>query len=83
MAYDYSHADQDHLCDHLRDVPWENIFKLGAFAAAYEFCEWVQVRIDVNIPHGKYQAKPHSSLFIAAIVHRNHFFSFKPTEQIF
>ena len=50
IAYDYSHADWDGLRDHLRDVPWEDIFKLGAFAAASEFCEWVQVEIDVYIP---------------------------------
>ena len=24
--------------DHLRDAPWEDIFKLGASAAAAEFC---------------------------------------------
>ena len=35
-------------CDHFRDVPWEDIFKLHASAAAHEFCEWVQVRIDVT-----------------------------------
>ena len=34
VAYDYSRADWDGLRDHLRDVPWENIFKLSAFAAA-------------------------------------------------
>ena len=51
IAYDYSHADWDGLCDHLRDVPWEDVFKLGASAAAGEFCEWVQVGIDVYIPH--------------------------------
>ena len=28
VAYDYSHADGDGLCDHLRDVPWEDILKL-------------------------------------------------------
>ena len=55
------------------------IFKLSASAAASEFCEWVQVGIDVYIPHRKYQVKPHSSpwfsaAFAAAIVHRNHFF---------
>ena len=38
IAYDYSCADCDGLCDHLRDVPWEDIFKLGASAAASEFC---------------------------------------------
>ena len=77
-AYDYSRADWNGLCDHLRDVSWENIFKLSASAAASEFCEWVQVGIDVYIPHRKYQAKPHSSPWFsaacaAAIVHRNHF----------
>ena len=79
IAYDYSHADWDGLCDHLRDVPWEDIFRLSASAAASEFCEWVQVGIDVYIPHGKYQVKPLSSSWFsaacaAAIVHRNHFF---------
>ena len=79
MAYDYSCADWDGLCDHLRDVPWEYVFKLSASAAASEFCEWVQVGIDVYIPHRKYQVKPHSSPWFsaacaAAIVHRNHFF---------
>ena len=79
MAYDYSRADWDGLRDHLRDVPWEDIFKLSASAAASQFCEWVQVGIDVYIPHRKYQVKPHSSPWFsaacaAAIVHRNHFF---------
>ena len=40
IAYDYSRADWDGLRDHLRDVPWEDIFKLGASAAASEFCEF-------------------------------------------
>ena len=66
IVYDYSRADWDGLRDHLRDVPWEDIFKLGASAAASEFCEWVQVGIDVYIPHQKYQAKPHSSLWFSA-----------------
>ena len=79
VAYDYSHADWDCLRDHLRDVPWEHIFKLSDSSAASEFCEWVQVGIDVYIPHCKYQVKPHSSPWFsaacaAAIVHRNHFF---------
>ena len=79
MAYDYSRADWDGLRDHLRDVPWEDSFKLSASAAASEFCEWVQVGIDVYIPYRKYKVKSHSSLWFsaacaAAIVHRNHFF---------
>ena len=60
IAYDYFCADWDGLCDYLRDVPWEDIFKLSASAAS-EFCEWVQVGVDVPIPHHKYQVKPHSS----------------------
>ena len=39
IAYDYSGADSDVLRDNLRDVPWEDIFKLGSSAAATEFCE--------------------------------------------
>ena len=85
VTYDYSDADWDSLCDHLRDVPWEGIFKLSVFAAAIDFCEWVQIGINVYIPHCKYQAKPHSSPWFlaacaAAIVHRNQFVLFAPTE---
>ena len=79
IAFGYSCADCDGLCDHLRDVPWEDIFKLCASAAAHEFCELVQVGIDVYIPHGKYLVKSHSSLWFsascaAAINYRIHFF---------
>ena len=79
MDYDYSCADWDSLCDYLRDAPWEDILKLGASAAASEFCGCLQVGIDAYIPHLKYQVKPHSSPWFsaacaAAIVHRNHFF---------
>ena len=49
IAYDYSCADWDSLPDHLRDVPWEDIFKLSASAAASDLCEWVQVDIDIYI----------------------------------
>ena len=78
-AYDYSRTDWAHLCDQLlRDVSWEDIFKLGASAAASEFYEWVQVGIDVYIPHRKYQVKPHSSPWFSDAcallpVYRNHF----------
>ena len=86
IAYDYSRADWDGLCDHLRDVPWEDIFKLGASAAASEFCEWIQVGIDVYIPYRKYQVKSHSSpwfsaAYATAIVHRNHFFRLYQREK--
>ena len=74
IAYDYSCTDWDILWDHLRDVPWEDIFKLGASAVFSGFC--VQVGIGVHIPHRKYQVKPYSSLWFSAasaavIVHRN------------
>ena len=49
IAYDFSRADWDSLRDHLRDVPWEDIFKLSASAAANEFFEWFQVGIDIYI----------------------------------
>ena len=79
IAYDYSCADWDGFRDHLRDVPWENIFKLSVSAAASEFCEWVQVGIDVYIPHRKYLVKPPSPPWFSAacaatIAHRKHFF---------
>ena len=39
--FDYSRAALGgQTCDHLRDVPLENVFKLSASAAATEFCEW-------------------------------------------
>ena len=79
IAYDYSCADTDGLCDHFRDLPWENIFKLSTSAAVSQFFEWVQVGIDAYIPHRKYQVKPHSSPWFspacaATTVHRNPFF---------
>ena len=57
----------------------EGVFKVGASAAASKFCEWCQVRIEVYIPHRKYQVKPHLSPWFSAacaatIVHRNLFF---------
>ena len=79
IVYDHSCADWDGLPDLLRDAPWEDIFKLSASGVS-EFCEWVQIGIDVYIPHQMYQVKPHSSPwfsadFAATIVHRNHFFA--------
>ena len=75
IAYDYSCADWDSFNDHLRDVPWEDIFKLGASLLLVNFVSG----IDVYIPDRRYQIKPHSSPWFsaactAAIVHRNGFF---------
>ena len=80
IASDYSGADWDSLCDHLRYNPWEDLFKLGASATASEFCEWLKAGIDVYVPHRKHQVKPHlspciSAAFAAAMNHINHFFS--------
>ena len=71
-----SRADCDSLHDHLRDVLWEDIFKLSASASASEFYQWVRFGTTVYIPYRKNQVKPHSSpwfsaSYAAAIVHRN------------
>ena len=47
----YSCAGWDSLRDHLRDDPWEDIFKLGVSASASKFCVLVQIGIDVYISH--------------------------------
>ena len=39
----------------------DTTFTLCASAAASEICEWVQIGIDVYIPHRKYQVTPRSS----------------------
>ena len=49
IAYDYSRVDWDGVCDNLRNLLLEDIFKLSASAASSEFCEWVQVGIVVYI----------------------------------
>ena len=54
------------IFDHLRNIPSEVIFKLDASTAAAEFCEWVQVVIDVHISHRKYYVKPYSSPWLSA-----------------
>ena len=78
IAYNYSHVNWGGL-HHLRDVPCEDIFELGASAAAKEICEWVQVEIDEYIPHRKLSGQASlspwfSAACAAAIIHRNHFF---------
>ena len=78
-VYSYSKVDWDRLWDHLRDVPWHDIFKHGATYAAKEITEWVEISIDCYIPHRKFQLKPHSSPWFTpscatAIAHPNHYF---------
>ena len=65
-AYDYTCADWKDLLDLLRNVPWEDNFKLVAFAARFKFCVWFQVGIDVSIQHRKFQVKPHLSPWFSA-----------------
>ena len=77
IDYNYSCADWEGICDQLRNVSWEDFFKLGASADANLFFGWIQARTDVHIPHSQYQLNPHSSSWISAvcavaIVHRNY-----------
>ena len=37
ITYDYSRADWDGLCDHLKDVPWEDIVKLSVLLLLVSF----------------------------------------------
>ena len=62
----YSCADWDVLHAEWRYVPWKDIFKLSASAAANEFCECVKVGIDLYI---------YISLILSILCccHRNHF----------
>ena len=41
IVCDYSCSDWYSPCDHLRDIPWKNIFRLSISAAASTFCECV------------------------------------------
>ena len=61
----------------MRDVPWQDIFKLIASAAVGESCGWVQVGIDAYIPHRKYQVKPQSSPWVFCSYQQNKFSEFK------
>ena len=56
IAYDCSCADWDSFCDHLRDVPWEDIFNL-CFCCC-KWILWVGSGWNWCIPHWKYQVKP-------------------------
>ena len=63
IAYDYSCADWDGLQDHLRDVPWEDIFKLLLlllvnFVSVFRL-ELMYIFLTVSL-RLKYQVKSHS-----------------------
>ena len=53
IAYDNSCADWDDLHDDLRDVPWEDVFKLSASPPFSQFSERNQVGIDMYITSQK------------------------------
>ena len=39
IAYDWDRVDWDGIRDHLKDVPWEDIFKLSFSTGGGEFCD--------------------------------------------
>ena len=83
IGYNYSGADWNGLRDHSRDVPQEDIFKVGASALASEFFEWIHIATDVDIPHCKCQVNSHSFPWSSAacgavIPHKICLFSFAP-----
>ena len=45
IAYDYSCADWFSLHDHLKDVPWEDIFEFCASATASKFYEGFRLEL--------------------------------------
>ena len=67
IAWDYCRADGNGLRDHLRDVPWDDIFKLCVSPDASEFCEWVEFVTDVCISHRKYQVTSYLSPWLLAV----------------
>ena len=75
-AYDYSRADLDGPLDNSKGFSWEGIFKLGASDNVIEFCELVQVEIDVYIPQRKYWSSLiHLPIHLhVAAADGNHFF---------
>ena len=48
LTYGYSHANWDGLCDHLRDVPCEDIFNLVNFVSGFKL-ELVYISLIVGI----------------------------------
>ena len=61
IGYDFSSACWDCLCDHSRDVPWGDIFKLGSSAAARDFVSGFRLELVHISLIRKHQVKPHSS----------------------
>ena len=59
MIRTYSQSYWDSFRDHIRDVPWVDISDLGDSATSEEFCECVDVAVDIHIstPFWKYEVK--------------------------
>ena len=55
----------DGLCDHLRNFPLEDIFKLSTCGGAAEFCEWIQAWMHVYV---SFLVNIRSSLLISMVV---------------
>ena len=65
------------FCDHLRDVLWEEIFKLSASAASCEFCEGFRlelmyISLIVNVRTSLTSSTWFSAACAAVMVYRNH-----------
>ena len=77
VAYDYCCGDWGSLCDHLRDAPWEDIFKLGDSAAASKNVSGFRLElmyISRIVSFRSSLSHWFSAACTTGIVHRNHFF---------
>ena len=67
VACGYSCANYNGPCDHLREAPLEDMFKLSTSAAAASgFCWWVVDEIKVYTSYCNYQVEHHSSPWFPA-----------------
>ena len=64
-TYNYSHADFNSLCGHLRDASYEDISELGASAGGTDFVSWSKLEL-MYISLIINQFKPHVALSFSA-----------------
>ena len=83
IAYDYSRADWDGLCGHLKGVPWEDIFKLVLLLLLVNFVTGFRLKLMyISLIKSIRSSLTHLHAFQLLvllpynIVHRNHFFHF-------
>ena len=79
MAFDYSHASWDGLRNHLRDLLWEDIFKLHASVTGTEFCEIRLELMYISLPVNIRSSFIHFHGFQLLVLLPYHFF-LVPTE---